>query len=506
MSDQKSKMVELLTEITQLKSGKLEYKGNLTSKPTFLKDVLNRQFLATHGLTEYLIMSDSELQKNVSPIYDTVVIKHREKRKEQYAATSIGSINSKAIDRLNLTPLMDVESANTLYYNPTTDVILPINQKAVYMGLRQEEIGLLESKTIDCIFRYDPYNIERFSEYEYRKENLVRINLYNAPKWRLLSRNFGSTMPEIMKEFLEHLFPKAEALDYFLCWAKEAIIGRNETYLVLNGAKGIGKGILCDLLGSLVGKENYNFVPVGYADSQFNSFMRNKRLVVYDEFKVDKPAHSRLKRYINATQNIEAKGKDAVTEDVHCSSIVTNNDESDMHLEPDDRRFSVLDLATENLNRIWTKEKITSFRDSILEEESDLIVQFGNYLLNYESIFEEFNKTLPYKGDKYFRLVYNTLTEWQKFIVEVVETRTALEYEFKELKSQYKMKSAGKFPLSFKKFRDFIMNYTDREENRLGELIEAEFNDNSVLKVNKAYVPINKTETKIEINFDEDEV
>jgi hypothetical protein len=506
--DQKTKLIDILSEKAELYGAKLMFNGGAVTKNSFIKDVVTRQFLSEHALNEFLIMPDADLNRQLSPIFDTLIIRLREKRKEQYAATAIGNLENKDIDRLNLTPLMDVETADILYYNPSTNQILSINQKAVYMKLRQEEINLLEGKTLDCIFKYDPYDIERFSKYNYKDEKLVRVNLYLAPKWRIKSREYGSELPGVMKEFLDHLFPKVEALDYFLCWARETILGRNETYLVLNGAKGIGKGILCDLLGSLVGKDNYNFVPVGYADSQFNSFMLNKRLVVYDEFKVDKPAHSRLKRYINSTQNIEAKGKDAVTKEIYCSSIITNNDESDMHLEPDDRRFSVMDLATKNLNRIWTQEKISSFRDAVLDEESELIIQFGNYLLNYESMFEEYNKTLPYKGDKYFRLVYNTLTEWQKFIVELVESKEKEQYEFVYLKLQYRNKATNKYPLTLKKFRDFIMNYTDRDGNRLGDIVEHDTTEQgTVLQVSKAYMPKKVEEAKIEINFnDEDEV
>jgi hypothetical protein len=470
MSTQDDKVLEAIKDVVEMKGKKYIHNGASYTRVGLIESVLNRKFFADIGFTDLALCGDSEFKARVTGLIEKI----KPTWQGNNILTSIGDVTFHNIDRDMLTPLVNVENSKTFYYHQEANSILTLDDRAVKLGMSSEQYTNMLMRKKDCIFRYDPYEIGKFVEVDYCNLRLTRINTYNPPKWRLIDKEtkifdrntgiYGTPMPKDVEIFLLHIFPKKEAREYFLCWAKEAIIGRNETYLVLNGAKGLGKGLLCELMGSLVGKENYTFVPVGYKESQFNSFMQDTRIVVYDEFKVDKDAHTRLKRYINSTQNIEAKGKDAVTKDVYCSSIITNNDEQDMHLESDDRRFSVLDLGTTNLNKLWAEKRISEFSEAIKDETSDLVVQFGNYLLEYDP-FGEYNKTMPYRGDKYFRLVYQTLSDWQKFLVELVQSKEKDSYDFVELSGRYNRQKTGNFgmPKSYRKLNDFITNYFDKD-------------------------------------------
>jgi len=88
------------------------------------------------------------------------------------------------------------------------------------------------------------------------------MNSYKRPKWMgllpLLSheRKVVEELPEEIQKFFDHLFIDQESLDYVLDWMYHLITARNEVALVVNGAKGVGKGLLGSILQGLVGVTN----------------------------------------------------------------------------------------------------------------------------------------------------------------------------------------------------------------------------------------------------------
>jgi len=366
-------------------------------------------------------------------------------------------------------PLVNIITNETILMYPKDKVISEMSYEAWTRSLGKEEKMMMEQSIQLAKFIYDPYDISTLVPMSFDGGELLKINLYLPPKWREKENNYNEEIPESIETILRHLFV-GNSYEYVLDWLYHTLINRNETYLVLNGAKGVGKGIFSSITKMLVGQENYIEAPDSLLDTQFNSALDKKRVIVFDEFVVKKGDHTKLKRYINKYQNIEKKGKDAdKSTEIFNSYIISNNDESDMYLESDDRRFSVVDLTETNLTKLMTEEEISELVKEI-EDNEDLAREFGYFIYNRGEV--KYSRFHAYKGEKYDRLVMSSLKTWQKLIVEkLLEGEDML--ELKRLRKEAKKAGNNFFPTHTTKIVDFLKNFR-QEDERLGELVKEE--------------------------------
>ncbi len=119
------------------------------------------------------------------------------------------------------------------------------------------------------------------------------------------------------------------------------------TALVLRGKQGTGKGTFVTAIGKLFGP---HFAPLASLDQilgRFNSHLKNAILIFADEaiWGGNKREVGALKSLITEPRLfIEAKGKDGYWIDNFKHLIVSSNEDWAVHLDPDDRRFFVLDV------------------------------------------------------------------------------------------------------------------------------------------------------------------
>lgn len=364
-------------------------------------------------------------------------------------------------------PAIDIMTSEKYLINPETKELSELKYDAYLQTLHPEERSIFVGTARLALFQYDPYDLTTLSLVPFESYEVLRVNLYNPPAWRLCS-NPHSPCPPLVAKTLKHLFPDQESRTFVLDWLYHLLISRNETYLVLNGRKGVGKGIFAKLVRALVGRNNYTEAPESLLDSQFNSALDQKRAIVLDEIKVDKAKHTKLKRYINKYQNIEKKGKDAEKIiETYNSFIITNNDETDMYLEFDDRRFSVPDLTSKNLTESLDKDQIKELDHLLEEEDSELVRDFGYFIFNRGA--KEHDQFSTVKGEKFYGLVYTSLRHWQKFLVEeLLETR-ASEIPLNKLRNIAQTSDENiKFPLNEQKIEDFLNNYKHHGDLVLG--------------------------------------
>jgi hypothetical protein len=238
----------------------------------------------------------------------------------------------------------------------------------------------------------------------------------------------------------------------------------------LNGAKGIGKGIFTDhICKALIGKDNHKLAPPSGLDSNFNALLENCRMIIFDEFKIDEDEKiNKLKRYINKDQMIEHKGQDVKkTIQTYNSFIISSNSLSDIRIAWDDRRFSVVDIATSKLDEAWTSKEINELIDMINEDDSDLMRQFGYWLLYRNTKENEFG---VYKGSHFYKLCYSSLPEWSKVIIDEVTTGLYDSLDDVSLRMAYKDRNPmGKFP-QVHRVEDFLKNYKHDGKHYLGEI------------------------------------
>lgn len=328
---------------------------------------------------------------------------------------------------------------------------------------------------------FNPMQSEPFSMQEFDGKQVAFINQYKHPDWMkidgkvvLLPEEEQNSIqcPRLIMEFMEHLLPDYKSRNFVFNWMYYALVSRCQTYLVLNGKKGVGKGILCEyLLQNLVGESNYRIAPESMLESNFNAALENIRILVLDEINADNTAKvNKLKKYANDNQNLEKKGIDATNmTKVYYSSVISNNDLFDMKLTWDERRFSVVDLANESLLDSWGKEKI----DELIEylKEPEVIRQFGFYIL-YRGRDYNLNELSVFKGKRFYDIVYHSLSEWQKVVVDLILSKDTDDvFNLSECRTEYKRRIPnGKFPssrnLKIEKFLEDFRYYDDK----LGEL------------------------------------
>lgn len=405
--------------------------------------------------------------------------KHREKLKKDK-----GSNKSKFgdhLDYLELIPVVDIETGQRKLLNPKTNsisgVLYDVWEMSVGRALKNEAMGT----KINARLTYDPYTLDSnyLQPYEGLGSVLV-INTYVPPEWRKKplteEEKKDIRCPPLALRLLNHLFPDKDCLEYVLNWLYNALVIRNETYLVLNSAKGVGKGVFTALVKALVGAEHYTEASRGFLESQFNSLLSNKRMVVLDEISVNTPDKvNKLKSYINRYQNIEGKFKNAENiVELFTNFIISNNSTSDMHIESDDRRFSVPDTTEIPLRKsfsAWEIQRLVRY----IEEDLDFQRQFGYWIFT-KGRSKKYDQFSIWKGPKYNRLVYSSLAEWERFIIELLqESGLGSKFTHRELKRLYTREAghtnaqmAGK-----NKIEDLLKNYKI-EGQAIGEVSKDE--------------------------------
>lgn len=128
---------------------------------------------------------------------------------------------------------------------------------------------------------------------------------------------------------------------------KPWIIG---TALILRGKQGTGKGTFVEAIGTLLGP---HYAPLANLDQilgRFNAHLKNAILILADEaiWGGQRKEVGVMKFLITEPRLfIEAKGKDGYWIENFKHLIVSSNEDWAVHLDPDDRRFFVLDVSAD---------------------------------------------------------------------------------------------------------------------------------------------------------------
>jgi hypothetical protein len=372
----------------------------------------------------------------------------------------------------DLIPFISIENAKLLmFYNKNTGEILPLD----YATYERTEDKDHRTPLVRAIIKFNPYRPESIyvAETDYGKE-CTHLNTFKRPEWQLPreltveERPLFCKLPESVNSFMCHLFPDKDCREFVYDWLHHALAKRCETYLVLNGAKGIGKGLFTDhLCRALIGKDNFVIAPPGALESNFNALLKDKRMIAFDEFKIDdEDKINKLKRYINRDQTIEHKGVDiGKTIETFNSFVISSNSLDDMRISWDDRRFSVADISETKLNEVWTKEQINALIEE-LEPTSKTMQEFGYWLLYRNTRDNEFG---VYKGKHFYKLCYSSLPEWSRVVIDEVLSAKSDTIDDAQLKMAYKESNPnGRFP-SPHKVEDFLKNYKHEGKHYLGE-------------------------------------
>lgn len=422
------------------------------------------------GITEIMFLEEKDKYALCSLI--TEIHKEGEEDRLKERSQNTGKVPHSRIKIDRYVPLLNMEKEEVLIYDKDKDTLTNYDYSSFVKAMAKYEKDEFDYRMKHVRFRYDPYKIDRFIEGE--DDGLYFFNLYTPPEWRLTPVDDPENIecPEIITELYEHLFPSPSIRELAIHWDHIALVGRNEAAKVLNARKGIGKQLYCDLLFAVMGENNADLVPKSFFESGFNSILANRRILLIDEHRIGKNEHTLLKRYMNEAQNIERKGIDVGRKELtHNNFLISSNDSSDMFLEWDDRRFLALETTAVPLIKIWPESKIMEFKRRI-KEDKEMIRNFGYWLLYHGQITGR-GAADVYKGKLFFKLVQNSLWEWQKFLLDKVLSG-AREHSIRQLRREYKkeMGEKSKIP-NPDKIRDFLQGYLHLGEHSLGDIRES---------------------------------
>lgn len=278
----------------------------------------------------------------------------------------------------------DRESRDAMFtqVNTTTKHVSVLSQTAIKNKISSHDYDKFKrEKVVNAYFRFRPdKNVFYFEE-----EGRRYFNTYRPPHW--LKDQFNdceeptfkkTTCPQLYTKFFEHLTNNdQDSIEYIYDWVTNSLLGRkNECYLTLIGNSGVGKGVFAKML-RLIHEESYHCTNQRYTESQFNGTICGKTLLYLNEIQVQNDTQAnKIKLLSDDEIEIEAKGKETIKVDNFINVLITTNNIDNFKMGPDDRRLSIVNLNTDNLQESLTSEEITKF-----STDKELNKQFISFLL-----------------------------------------------------------------------------------------------------------------------------
>ncbi len=214
---------------------------------------------------------------------------------------------------------------------------------------------------------------------------------YNSPIMSL-AKTDNKTIPSLFDKLISNLTSNDEEKFALINWLAYfyQTLRKSKVAWVIKGEKGIGKGILMNILRNIFG---INYV---YTEStaksviaQFNSHWKDKLFIVFEEvnftgLKIGKEEiHGKLKDIItDGYINIEAKGKDMVTNYSFYSNLLFfSNKDNPIEVEVGDRRLNLLDCRTKLESHDWWVAGVGGTGDQL--ESKEIAQEIAQYFANY---------------------------------------------------------------------------------------------------------------------------
>lgn len=306
------------------------------------------------------------------------------------------------------------DDSKIFIYNPKSHNTTP---------MRKDYLGKAFAKSFDLMDRsftaestYEPLNKSKLFKNEI---GLWQFNVYNPPFWysdyyfgRVAEVPAQSTLPEIYKRFMHHLFASNErCIDYALHWMANSIQDRNIPFLILIGAQGAGKTKLAEILFEVHGEKNYAKVNNNILKKDFNIAYKNTRFIYMDEIKTkDDEQANKIKDFANGIITVEGKHLSSETIRNHASTLISSNNYNAIQFEGNDRRFSILDITGSDLRNSFSIPEI----ESLLDKKN--IEELSRYLFHFKVDIDFVGKAFSGITTKTLRDL--SLKDWERFMID----------------------------------------------------------------------------------------
>ncbi len=432
-----------------------------------------------------LEMSDSEIIEEVSNILPTMIdnLKSHITSTQAIEFSKESGIFTTKEAYLEYIPIVDMEDpkGSAIMVNNSNGRISTLQEKAWERIVGQKHVKMVAELGHCGLFEYNPKSTEAYLDRGDDEGKMTIFNKFIPPTYRL-DRNLKAKLDPRFIEFLEGFF-KDTSRKYAYNWLYHSAFSRVPVYLVLVGAGGIGKNLLAEALKNLHGDTNFTKAPPSALDTKFNGHLENCTMLYYDECKFSAGKEgvttrkNRLKEWANDYVPVEKKGIDSKNMDIFCSAVIATNNDSDVHLEQLDRKFSVMELSEERLEKRLGLE-ITQFLWEYIRS-ADFPDAFLNWLET--KIDPDFNPHVEYKGPKFDQLVLSSLYGWQQELLDRIKDAESKYISIKDCRENISL-----FPKHTSKVDDFLKNFT-WEGHKLGKVVIIQ--GSPKIKINEALLP-----------------
>jgi hypothetical protein len=187
--------------------------------------------------------------------------------------------------------------------------------------------------------------------------------------------------------------------------------------ILLVGAQGVGKSILCEMLAELVGRRNTAFPTVEAIKGSFTGWLLNAHLVVVHELeRMGRDVSTRLKHWITGQELlINSKNVPEFYVRNYANVIACSNHDDTAHLDEDDRRMFIWTSQAQKQAPEYYAELWRWFFEG---EGRGIVLDF----LKRRDISGFNPNAAPPKTQGRDRLIANSRSEAENFLREALET------------------------------------------------------------------------------------
>ena len=311
--------------------------------------------------------------------------------------------------------------------------------RIIYTPLGSEDYELEKAESVRNYFKKYIFYIQdgdkkkKINPFDVWMESIQRRDIFKIvfnPKLNSPNNHFnvfkgfdysctGQPNMNEVQPFLDHIFNiwsdgNEKTYNYILNWFSRIIqqpYNKNNICLVLKSVEGVGKSIVLNLIGKIIGDKYYKSTSnLKNILGDFNSQAEGNILINLNEsfYAGDKKIIGSFKEFItDETIVINRKGTNQYTIENYANTIITTNEDWIVAIDSNDRRFNILECRNE--------KKDSEYYQRIADTD---IQQLANYFYNRDISGynpKDFEKSQLHKEQVELNMD-STETFWQRCI------------------------------------------------------------------------------------------
>ncbi|MBC8400901.1 MAG: hypothetical protein ISR95_00370 [Candidatus Marinimicrobia bacterium] len=237
------------------------------------------------------------------------------------------------------------------------------------------------------------------------------FNSYRPSKFQVKGSAIGKGEFPVISKIVKNIFIDQVSRDAFLNWLAVVFndCKKTGTAWVIMGPQGSGKNSLYSrIILPLLDSGNCRLLTQDNLETRYNQLMADRQLVCFNEVKASPKAQDRLKTWITEDEIvIEEKRVSSVVKTNPVNLMFISNDRVPVLIDPDDRRFSVVETGPPLRDLSWFRGQ-----DTLTKIASELR-HFAWFLKYYAYDVEASH--IPLVNDTKQNLIEKSMNSFQVF-------------------------------------------------------------------------------------------